>query len=425
MIDLKKIYELIVEINKFVKDIPLFFCNGKKYFEKIKNEDSSTNAYRLIMYIILSSIIKTFLLSVNLSFDFNLLESARLMIFQFVLISIGYFIALSFSGIPSKITTCLNYVIFQNTITILIPILLLAVFIHSEVYFFYILYIISLIAFFLFILLKFALLFFKSKLKRALSILTILITLATIVLTVIYLDIPLANSKVLVAFEDPIASEFFELGYMDEISGLNTELDAMEVTDVIYKINNKLSSGVRLGDITYIVESGQISKLSYNWNLRKQKEYKIANTNIEKLAKKLNNAQYNRTKKLIYQMIKINQSYIDILDEYEITITTLADIDYNNLYQVNTHLEKISTDNAEEYVNKIKEMSVVNSNLEKFTKSSVSAISLNEKIKTMIQEKINLSKDTSSYLEGINKIKKYLPMYLYGTERLNQIAPTK
>ncbi|MHC1745543.1 MAG: hypothetical protein AB9895_00145 [Negativicutes bacterium] len=425
-IDVRKIKEFISETLGYFKDIPLFFKNGKEYFIKIEDENTATNLHRLTIYIITSFLIQLCLLSVKYTIAYNPYEIAGWLLFQIPIVSLGYFFALVFSDTKYKVKTCLNYVIFQNMITGLLPFMFLALFINTEVYFFYYLHALTLIAFIIFVLLKFILLFYKTWTKRILSLGIVLLTIASLVGIVVFLDIP--EFKGIVAFEDPIASEFFELGCIEETDDFNVKIDDIqEIHDVINKINNNYNNGILIKDVTHIVETGIISKISYNWKFKKQKEFKLANENIDRLKKKLNKAHYDRNKGLIYQNIELNKSYIDLLKEYDETIFVLSNIDYNNLYKVEmsaniklTGRQNITEKDVTEYKNKINEMSLVNSNLEKLNQACASTIHMTEKANSVITGKINLKKSTLSYLEFIHKVEKFLPIYLYKSSPLKE-----
>lgn len=414
-IELKKIEEFIAEAFKYIKDVPLFFTDGNQYFTKIKNENIVTNVYRLIIYIIVSFLIQISLLSAKSSVTYNPFEIAGMLLFQIPLVSLGYLIALTFSNTKNKIKICLNYVVFQNMITMLFPFVFLASFMNSEVYLFYYLYVILLIICFVFILLKFALLFFNKGLKQVLSGVTVIVIIILLGLSIGNLGI--STTKLIRPFEDPIASEFFELDCANEIANLHTEVDVLEINGLLLKIGEKFKSGIRVRDVTYIIESGEVSRLSYNWNLSKQKKYRIANENIDRLTKKLNRAEFRLTRNLIYRAIEINKKQINLLNEYDMTVTALTNIDYNNLYKVDDNIkslsdrENITEKDVEQYINKIKEFRVTNSNLEKINQAATSGVVLGKQAESIEQEKKNLLEDANSYMQLIIKNRKYIPFY--------------
>jgi len=414
MIDLKNIHAFIIEFYKFGKDIPLFFMDGKKYFEKIENDDLTTNIYRLVNYVVLHVLIGSFLLSATLSFDYSLLESARMLIFQIPIISLGYFIALSFSDIPNKVKTCLNYVVFQNTITTLISTLLLAGFVHSEVYFFYILYAISMMFFVVFVLSKFALLFFKSRLKRVLSILAVIITTAMIGLTGNYLEIH-ATSKATVAFEDPIASEFFALDCFNETENVNRVVNSSlkKTKQIIENIDTMLtyinSNPSIQNEAAFFIDSKAIQKLAYVWNVDKEKEYQRVNDKISTIEKKIQKARYDHTKRILYKNLETYIEYKDFLDVYNRTLILLSNIDYENISNIKRNNLEVPMNDVAYTMNNVRGVIINNQKID-LMELKILVIEKDEKL---AQKHIDVTTEIFSYLEFIKKIKKYLPVYLY------------
>lgn len=421
MINLKSIHEFIVEIYKFAKDIPIFFVNGKKYFDKIQSEDLTTNIYRLVNYVVLNILVQTFLLSETPSFDSTLFTPIRSLIFHIPLVSIGFLIALSFSETLNKIKICFNYTIFQSMITGLIPTFLLAGFVHSEVYFFYFLYAISNVVFMLFVWGKFAWLFFENTLKRIFSIVIILITIATMGLTTNYLDIH-ASSKLLVPLEDPIASEFFGLDCLNETQNVNSVVNSsMEKNKEIEKITDAMLAYLDdnpsiQNETGFFMDTKITQKLAYTWSLDKEKEYQRVNDKISTIERKISKARYDHTKNILYQNLETYIEYKDFLAEYDKTLILLSNIDYNTVSSIKRKGLEVSTNVVADTMKNIRSLIIANYKLDIMKRKLI----MMQKSTELTEKHLSLANEVFSYLEFTKKIKQYLPIYLYNPTPLSK-----
>ncbi len=408
--------ELLAEVNKFIHDVLLFYLDGNKYFEKIIHENFIANAYRLIIYIAFFIIIQTYFLSENPTFDYSLIANARLLLFQLPIMSLGYLIAMLFSNFGNKIKVCLNYVVFQQTITGSIPLLMLSAFIHTESYFFYFLYEVSIIVFIFFLVGKFVLLFFQSRLKQVLSGLTIVATGIVLVFMVSYFDINIHIPKhILMAFEDPIASEFYTLECFNETNNANAIVNSAhskykQIEEPVNSILSYIKSEPSISsEAEFFLATNRIQQLLYMWKLDKEKENSKVGKNIDKLEKKLNQSMFNKNRYFLHKNIETYTQYNDFLDDYDKTLTIISSLDYENLSITKRKSLEAPTSDATKVMQLVRKI-VINEHQIDIHELK---IKMNNDFSKMLDSHIEVTNATFSYLDFLKKIEKYLPVHYY------------
>ncbi|MDR3590768.1 MAG: hypothetical protein P4N41_14035 [Negativicutes bacterium] len=422
--ELKTLWNNISECVKYLRDVPLFFTNGKAYFVKIHRESLARNIYRLSIYFIVFSLIQISLLSVkskSLVVD-NQFEVVGRLFLLLPIVSLGYYLALMITDIKQRIRVCINYVLFQDLITVTIPILFLTAFICSENYFFYYVYSFVCGVFILYKLLWFVFLFNKTMIKRIASIVIILLTIGTFSFFGYIIDIK--SNKSMLLFEDAIASEFLMLGCMDDIQAFIMNQDVKETLDLTSEITCKLRGGIENGETTFIFEEGTFTKLANYWNLIKVKEYEYANRSIKLLTKKQNKAIFERNKSLINKNIELYKSYIDFLDEYDIGIRGLSNVDYKMLYKYIDYKKQgkveITKENIIEVKELIKDKSTVINNIEKYIQAQTIIQNATNKNLSIIQNDLDLTKQAIAYYKFILQLRERLPVYIINITPLEE-----
>lgn len=410
----KKVHEFINEIHKYIQDIMLFFQDGHKYFERIRNEDFITNTHRLVLYMAFFVVVQTYLLSEKPTFDFTLVTGARYLLLQLPVLSLGYLFTMSFSNSNNKIKLCLNYVIFQQMITKTIPTLFLAAFIHTESYFFYFFHVALLVVFIFFIIGRFVLLFFQSKIKRVLSGVTVLITIIGTGYAMSYLNINLPN-HLIAPFEDPIASEFHILECFEETENANqivnsTETKRVQITDLVKSINSYLKSEVSIDSETDLfLATKRAKQLLYLWKLEKEKEYQTISRNISALEKKIDKTRYNNSKGILNKVLKTHIQYKDFLDDYEKTLTVLANLDHSDLSETKRKSLEPPTSTVATAMQNVRKIVMNQYQIDLLELN----IKMNNNVNKMVKEHVEVANKTISFLKFIRQIETYLPVYYY------------
>ena len=270
-IDFKQMKEFIKEALSWNKDILCFYKHGNLYFNMIENERWDKNLYRLSTYIVLALIVKAVVFSPKINVNTNLTPNFGWLFYQLPLVSVGYVIAILFSKTNKKFKLCINYIVFQNTITILLPFSFLACFVVSEAYFFYYLYVVTLICFIIFLLIKFAVLFFSTRFMQICSIAIILVSNYCVAAIISKIDtIDLVYKNAIIAFEDPIASEFFALNCFEEAKIINKSTnfdDVKKFHEAAQKFHDSLDKDTLPDKIVALLEMEKIKTMMHDWNL--------------------------------------------------------------------------------------------------------------------------------------------------------------
>ena len=409
----KKIYGLITEIDRFIPDILLFFQDGKEYFVKIAKEDFLTNTYRLILYIVFSLLLQTFFITETPKFDYSLIKAARTILFQLPILSFSYLIAMFlFSNSGNKVKLCLNYVVFQQMITSSIVVFIFAAFIHSESYFFYFMYAICLLGFTIFVFGKFIFLFFDGWLKKLLGTVALCGSVIVFAFVVSYSDFHTPKG-VYLAFEDPIASEFYNLECFDEIENtaatVNLAQERREELIKLADVMNKYMTSEPSADseATMFISTKKAKQIKYIWNLDKEKEYAKIEHNISILKQKLSTTRYNKNRDILTKNIETYNQYKDFLDEYNKTLAILASLDYENLSVVKQESFANSSTNVAETMGLVKKILM--------TQGQIDILKLNLKMDNVFTKMVNNHIENTNkilaYVKFTNNIKKYFPLY--------------
>jgi len=409
----KKIYGLITEIDRFIPDILLFFQDGKEYFVKIAKEDFLTNTYRLILYIVFSLVLQTFFIPETPKFDYSLITDARTILFQLPILSFSYLIALFlFSNYCNKVKLCLNYVVFQQMITQSIVVLSFSAFIHSESYFFYFLYAICLLGFIIFVFGKFIFLFFDGWFKKLLGIVALCGSVIVFAFVVSFSDFHTPKG-VYLAFEDPIASEFYNLECFDEIKNTSETVNIAqerrkELGNIADVMNKYMTSEPSVdSEATMFISAKKAKQIKYIWNLDKEKEYAKIDHNISILKQKLSTAKFNKNRDILTKNVETYNQYKDFLDEYNNTLTILASLDYENLSAVKHEGFANYSTNVTETMGLVKKIMM--------TQGQIDILKLKLKMDNVFTKMVNNHIENTNkilaYVKFTNKIMKYFPLY--------------
>jgi len=420
-IDLKKIKEFISEALVFVKDIPLFLTKGKAYFSKIAREDLEINLFRMATYIVVSVLLQICLLLPKLNVDYNPLIIAGILLLQLPIVAIGYLIALLFTDVRSKIKTCLNYVVFQQMITLLFPFFFLTLFIYTENYLFYYLHTFSLIVFCLYTIMYFAWLFQRTWLKRILSLLIVVGTIFAIGFAGSNLGFDkLRKQSLLLAFEDPIATEFFSYdcyGEVNEVVRVVKVNESKRINESMLKIMTNIINDEFSDKVELNLELEKISNFAYERKLVKEKEYKYIENKMKVLGKKAKDAKFDNTKNILNESLEIYRGYNNYLIDFDKTLLILSDMNTEYLMghkiKLKANLPKQMPSEITNVIERIEEVKTINYYMGRVILAAKAQIQSAEKI-IELQERVGqLVPKTVQYVELITKIERLLPIYQY------------
>lgn len=321
----------------FFSDIPLFYKDGYAYFKKVIDESSWINCKRLLFYVILSLLISFFLVANDDTTTFTLATYSknhlRNLLSWLPLGATAYYLSLFTTPNEHKIRLTLNYVIFQNTITVILLTIIWTYFINSEMYIIYYFYIFTGICLTLYFWYYFFRLFFYSTLQklRGVAVFLSILTISSL----LSISLNLLDIKHSLLY-DPILPEVLK------VSDINNDLSFTEkqvmrfqlLTNTTLHIFEKIKNPSSLRKDSFVFESEEIKKQAYEWRISKEYEIKRYQELLDSLEKLKTELKYNTSKQFVEQRIIRLKKQLVILEEYDKCLKILSDIDYLTLYKI-------------------------------------------------------------------------------------------
>lgn len=424
--DTKKYVQYIIY---FLKDIKLFYCNPKKYFKIISSEDFIKNVLRLIIYIAIHLVIYNLIVYSKFELSLNWFSLSGMVIRRFLhaFIFIIMFLIVYFKKeINNKVKIIINYVIIQDSITLLIPGVLKSLFYVSEIYLLYFTAIITYIIAVVFFLVYFPLIYNKNIKKIMYIIFNILLFVIIVIVSSYGINItsfsknPWSN-----ILYDPIGHEaIYSVGKVhDEIMRINEKINNFnEMFNELVEIEIKK------------VKLREIDSFLSNWTMH----YSETMSSLEELNLKIEehveNSYFNTTKRLLYYQLNIKELQKKNLNKMNELVENNKNY-LNNYREINKEFIQLNKEkNFENILNVFKDKDVVNikqlSNIKINMLKEIEQKDMIDMVKLIeiIQTKNKLIKDSTenlkihaSLLEEINNYLRKIIKFLSFINKINNI----